>query len=129
VAGAPGPWGRVMRDHCVWCATPIEAGRVYCFPCGQEAEACAAEDARAAELAALGTGPTVAEALADLTAARPALVALVRAVCPTWPGVGWPDRIRRAHSLRGIAEAAVLEALAETTETTENNGHKGINHA
>ena len=66
------------------------------------------------------------EALADLKAARPAFVALVRAVWPVWPGVGWPGFRRCAHSLRGVAEAAVLEALAETTE---NNGQKGINHA
>ena len=117
-----------MRDHCAWCEIPIEAGRVYCLPCGEEAEACAAEDARAAELATLPPGPTMTEALADLKAARPALVALVRAVCPAWPGVGWPDFRRGAYSLRGAAEAAVLEALAET-ETTQNNGQKGIDHA
>ena len=40
-----------MQDFCTWCEVPIEAGRVYCLPCGEEAEACAAEDARAAELA------------------------------------------------------------------------------
>ena len=115
-----------MRDFCFWCGTPIEAGRVYCLPCDQEAESCAAEDARAAELATLPLGPTMTEALADLKAARPALVALVRAVCPAWPGVDWPDLRRGAYSLRGVAEAAVLEALAETTQ---NNGQKGIDHA